>query len=50
MLRFDTVTDLDPAKHGPLGRGYLRAEATVTRDDWFFDGHFKNDPCMPGTC
>ena len=21
----------------------------VTPDDWFFDGHFKNDPCMPGT-
>ena len=18
-------------------------------DDWFFEGHFKNDPCMPGT-
>ena len=18
-------------------------------DDWFFAGHFKNDPCMPGT-
>jgi 3-hydroxymyristoyl/3-hydroxydecanoyl-(acyl carrier protein) dehydratase len=21
----------------------------VTADDWFFAGHFKNDPCMPGT-
>jgi acyl transferase domain-containing protein/3-hydroxymyristoyl/3-hydroxydecanoyl-(acyl carrier protein) dehydratase len=48
MLRFDTVTALDPAG-GPLDRGYLRAEATVTPDDWYFDGHFKNDPCMPGT-
>jgi acyl transferase domain-containing protein len=48
MLRFDTVTDLDPGG-GPLGRGYLRAEATVRPDDWFFEGHFKNDPCMPGT-
>ena len=48
MLRFDTVTDMDPAG-GPLGRGYLRAEAAVTPGDWFFDGHFKNDPCMPGT-
>ena len=48
MLRFDTVTDVDPAG-GPLGRGYLRAEAAVTSGDWFFDGHFKNDPCMPGT-
>jgi acyl transferase domain-containing protein/3-hydroxymyristoyl/3-hydroxydecanoyl-(acyl carrier protein) dehydratase len=48
MLRFDTVTDVDPAG-GPLRRGYLRAEAAVAPDDWFFDGHFKNDPCMPGT-
>ena len=45
---FDTVTDLDPAG-GPLRRGYLRAEAAVTPGDWFFDGHFQNDPCMPGT-
>jgi 3-oxoacyl-(acyl-carrier-protein) synthase/3-hydroxymyristoyl/3-hydroxydecanoyl-(acyl carrier protein) dehydratase/1-acyl-sn-glycerol-3-phosphate acyltransferase len=42
------VTDLDP-KGGPWGRGYLRAEQDVRPDDWFFDGHFKNDPCMPGT-
>ncbi|GAA3978195.1 type I polyketide synthase [Streptomyces marokkonensis] len=42
------VTAFDPAG-GPWGRGYLRAETPVARDDWFFDGHFKNDPCMPGT-
>jgi len=48
MLRFEEVTELDP-HGGPLGRGYLRAEASVAADDWFFDGHFKNDPCMPGT-
>ena len=34
---------------GPWGRGYLRAEQDISSDDWFFDGHFKNDPCMPGT-
>jgi acyl transferase domain-containing protein/3-hydroxymyristoyl/3-hydroxydecanoyl-(acyl carrier protein) dehydratase len=34
---------------GPWGRGYLRAETPVSRDDWYFDGHFHNDPCMPGT-
>jgi acyl transferase domain-containing protein/3-hydroxymyristoyl/3-hydroxydecanoyl-(acyl carrier protein) dehydratase len=34
---------------GPWGRGYLRAERTVSPDAWFFDGHFLNDPCMPGT-
>ncbi len=34
---------------GPWGRGYLRSEVAISPDDWFFDGHFKNDPCMPGT-
>jgi 3-hydroxymyristoyl/3-hydroxydecanoyl-(acyl carrier protein) dehydratase len=34
---------------GPWGRGYLRAETPVSRDDWYFDGHFRGDPCMPGT-
>jgi acyl transferase domain-containing protein/3-hydroxymyristoyl/3-hydroxydecanoyl-(acyl carrier protein) dehydratase len=42
------VTAFDPAG-GPWGRGYLRAETPVASDDWYFDGHFKNDPCMPGT-
>lgn len=43
MLLFDTVTDFDPSQ------GYLRAERSIAPDDWFFDGHFTNDPCMPGT-
>jgi 3-hydroxymyristoyl/3-hydroxydecanoyl-(acyl carrier protein) dehydratase len=34
---------------GPWGRGYLRAATAISPDDWFFDGHFHNDPCMPGT-
>jgi acyl transferase domain-containing protein/3-hydroxymyristoyl/3-hydroxydecanoyl-(acyl carrier protein) dehydratase len=41
-----------PAFHpagGPEGRGYLRAETPVSPGDWFFTGHFPNDPCMPGT-
>ncbi|MFM2244230.1 MAG: hypothetical protein RL071_304, partial [Pseudomonadota bacterium] len=42
----DTV--LDP-KGGPWGRGYLKSVQRIQPDDWFFDGHFKNDPCMPGT-
>ncbi len=42
------VTEFDP-RGGPWGRGYLRAETPVSPDDWFFAGHFKNDPCMPGT-
>jgi acyl transferase domain-containing protein/3-hydroxymyristoyl/3-hydroxydecanoyl-(acyl carrier protein) dehydratase len=39
----DEVPVFDP------DRGYLRAETAVTPDAWFFDGHFTNDPCMPGT-
>jgi len=48
MLLFDRITDL---KHdgGPWQRGYLRAELDIDPSQWFFDGHFKNDPCMPGT-
>ncbi|MFN7144697.1 MAG: 3-hydroxyacyl-[acyl-carrier-protein] dehydratase FabA, partial [Myxococcota bacterium] len=48
MLFFDRVTTFDPAG-GPWKRGYLKAEADITPDRWFFDGHFFNDPCMPGT-
>ena len=43
MLLLDTVTHLDKS------RGYLRAELAITPDLWFFEGHFKDDPCMPGT-
>jgi acyl transferase domain-containing protein/3-hydroxymyristoyl/3-hydroxydecanoyl-(acyl carrier protein) dehydratase len=48
MLLLRTVEDFDPAG-GPWGRGFLRAEYPISPDDWFFEGHFKNDPCMPGT-
>jgi 3-hydroxymyristoyl/3-hydroxydecanoyl-(acyl carrier protein) dehydratase/1-acyl-sn-glycerol-3-phosphate acyltransferase len=48
MLFFHRVDDLDPAG-GPWKRGYLKATWDVSPDDWFFQGHFKNDPCMPGT-
>lgn len=45
---FDEVAEFDP-DGGPWGRGYLRATSLVPTDAWFYDGHFKNDPCMPGT-
>ncbi|WP_406411674.1 beta keto-acyl synthase [Streptomyces halstedii] len=48
MRLLDEVTVFDPSG-GPWGRGYLRAETALAPDDWFFAGHFKNDPCMPGT-
>jgi acyl transferase domain-containing protein/3-hydroxymyristoyl/3-hydroxydecanoyl-(acyl carrier protein) dehydratase len=47
-LLLDRVSDL--ALHGgPWQRGYLRAELDIYPEQWFFAGHFKNDPCMPGT-
>lgn len=48
MLLFDRITELS-VQGGPWQRGYLRAELDIHPDQWFFDGHFKNDPCMPGT-
>ncbi|RME27018.1 MAG: 3-hydroxyacyl-[acyl-carrier-protein] dehydratase FabA, partial [Deltaproteobacteria bacterium] len=48
MLFLHEVTELAP-RGGPWGRGYLRAVQHLSDDDWFYDGHFKNDPCMPGT-
>jgi len=48
MQLFDEVTHFDP-KGGVWGRGYLRVTKKISPDDWFFDGHFKGDPCMPGT-
>ncbi len=48
MLFVDEVTDLD-FRGGPWGRGYLRAVTHVAPEKCFFAGHFKNDPCMPGT-
>jgi len=48
MLLLESVSELS-LNGGPWGRGYLRGETPVTPDDWFFAGHFKNDPCMPGT-
>jgi len=44
----DEVAVFEP-EGGPWGRGYLRARAHVAEDAWFYAGHFKNDPCMPGT-
>ena len=48
MLLHDEITRFDP-RGGPWGRGYLRSVQRLSPDDWFYGGHFKNDPCMPGT-
>ncbi|MFT6393077.1 MAG: 3-hydroxymyristoyl/3-hydroxydecanoyl-(acyl carrier protein) dehydratase, partial [Ilumatobacter sp.] len=47
QLFIDEVTDFNPTG-GPWGRGFMRCESAISSDAWFFDGHFKNDPCMPG--
>jgi len=48
MLALGEITEFDVAG-GPWKRGYLRAETDIGPDEWYFAGHFKNDPCMPGT-
>ncbi|MBX2811412.1 MAG: 1-acyl-sn-glycerol-3-phosphate acyltransferase [Myxococcales bacterium] len=48
MVFFDAVDTFDP-QGGPWNLGYLKAHRRIRADDWFFEGHFKNDPCMPGT-
>ena len=48
MLLLDRITDFDP-QGGAWKRGYLRATTALQADSWIFEGHFKNDPCMPGT-
>lgn len=48
MQLLHEVTAFDP-KGGPWKRGYIRIENKISPDDWFLPGHFKNDPCMPGT-
>ena len=48
MLFLQGDVHLDP-KGGAWKRGYLRCEVDISPEDWFFEGHFKNDSCMPGT-
>ena len=48
MLLMDRVTDLN-TDGGPWNHGYMKSELDLHADKWFYDGHFKDDPCMPGT-
>jgi acyl transferase domain-containing protein/3-hydroxymyristoyl/3-hydroxydecanoyl-(acyl carrier protein) dehydratase len=48
MRLVDEVLALD-LDGGPWKRGYLKARLALRPDHWFFNGHFKDDPCMPGT-
>ena len=48
LALIDSIPEFDP-EGGPWRRGYLKAAAHVPQNAWFYDGHFHNDPCMPGT-
>ena len=48
LALFDEVLAFEP-EGGPWKRGYLKARHHVSKDAWFYDGHFHEDPCMPGT-
>ncbi len=48
MLFLHRIDAFEP-RGGPWKRGYLKATQDIHEDDWFFPGHFHNDPCMPGT-
>lgn len=48
LALFDDVEIFEP-QGGPWKRGYLKARHHVSKDAWFYDGHFHEDPCMPGT-
>ncbi len=48
LFLLGAIPQLDP-RGGPWGQGYVKVLRTISKDDWFFQGHFTNDPCMPGT-
>ncbi len=47
-MLFGDLTHFDPGG-GPWQGGYLRAEDSGERRRLVLQGHFHNDPCMPGT-
>jgi len=48
ILMLDRVTFLDPVG-GSWGLGLLRAEKDLQVENWYFNCHFKDDFCLPGT-
>ncbi|MAZ65933.1 MAG: 3-hydroxyacyl-[acyl-carrier-protein] dehydratase FabA [Kangiellaceae bacterium] len=47
MLMMDRIT-LISDEGGAHGQGQIKAELDISRDLWFFDCHFNEDPVMPG--
>ncbi|MDB5133382.1 MAG: pfaBC [Mucilaginibacter sp.] len=48
LLMIDRLVRFDP-KGGQYGKGYIRAEKDVNKNDWFFKAHFFQDPVQPGS-
>jgi acyl transferase domain-containing protein/3-hydroxymyristoyl/3-hydroxydecanoyl-(acyl carrier protein) dehydratase len=44
----DRIVRFDPLG-GPIGLGFIRGEADVKPDAWFFKAHFYQDPVWPGS-
>ena len=44
----DRIVRFDP-RGGPHGLGFIRGEADVNPDAWFFKAHFYQDPVWPGS-
>jgi 3-hydroxyacyl-[acyl-carrier protein] dehydratase/trans-2-decenoyl-[acyl-carrier protein] isomerase len=47
MLMFDRITHMSE-EGGKFAKGEIRAELDITKDLWFFECHFNDDPVMPG--
>lgn len=45
---FDRVVSVDP-RGGAWGLGLIIAEKTLDPEHWYFNCHFKDDYCVPGT-
>ena len=45
---YDAISEIT-AHGGNYDNGYVEASLVLVPDMWFFDGHFQNDPVMPGS-
>jgi acyl transferase domain-containing protein/3-hydroxymyristoyl/3-hydroxydecanoyl-(acyl carrier protein) dehydratase len=48
LLMIDRVVAFYP-NLGKYGKGYIKSEKDVVKDEWFFKAHFFQDPVQPGS-
>ena len=48
MLMLDRIVQIS-ADEGDYGKGRVVGELDLSPNQWFFKGHFKDDPIMPGS-